>query len=43
MDRLEGPAPEVLRLNTALAAELGLDGKPLTSGPGAVMLTGRGT
>ena len=34
------PAPEVLRLNTALAAELGLDGKPLTSGPGAVMLTG---
>ena len=34
------PAPEILRLNTALAAELGLDGKPLTSGPGAVMLTG---
>jgi uncharacterized protein YdiU (UPF0061 family) len=25
------PAPEVLRLNTALAAELGLDGKPLNT------------
>lgn len=36
----KAPAPEVLRLNTALAAELGLNARSLTAGPGAVMLTG---
>ena len=34
------PAPEVLRLNAGLAAELGLDGPSLASGPGAAMLSG---
>ncbi|HQU67358.1 protein adenylyltransferase SelO [Gemmobacter sp.] len=36
----KAPAPEVLRLNTALAADLGLDGPSLAAGPGAVMLSG---
>ena len=36
----KAPAPEVLRLNTTLAAELGLDGSSLASGPGAAMLSG---
>ena len=36
----KAPAPEVLRLNTALAAELGLDYPSLASKPGAAMLSG---
>ena len=36
----KAPAPKVLRLNRALAGELGLDAESLTSAGGAAMLSG---